>query len=563
MDVPEPKTLAGPPLEEAHGVGSLTLGGFFLEVCARFGPNEALVFDDPFAGGTTVRWSYTDLEREGRRVARALLATGLGKGSRVGILMGNRPEAVAAFFGAALTGAVVVPLSTFSPKPELAYLLGHADLSALLLQTTMGARRFADDVVELCPGAKDAPVRDPGHPYLRHVAALGPSDDAAGIEGWAEFLARGDEIDDELIDAVVAQIHPSDLGLVIYSSGTTDHPKGILHNQQAPTLQFWLQGQLFARDHGTRVWCALPMFWTAGLNSAMGSTLAGGGCWVMQEVFEPGQALQLMERERVTEPYTIPHQARALEEHPDWSTTDLSSCTKVYGKSVFTRHPRVSGDTSWNMPTGYGLSETCAFFAAHPSTATRDQMKQSIGRLLPGNELRILDPETGRQLGPNEEGEMAIRGPTLMEHYVKRTRADCLDADGFFRTGDVGYYDDDANVVFTGRRTEMIKTGGANVSPAELEVQMRACEPVKLARVIGVPDDRLDEIVVLCVELKEGASATEEEIRAFLRERVAPYKVPKRVLFFGDGEIPMTSSATKVKDEGLLALVHERLKDDT
>jgi fatty-acyl-CoA synthase len=358
---------------------------------------------------------------------------------------------------------------------------------------------------------------------------------------------------------VTAQVHPSDLGLVIYSSGTTDRPKGVLHNHQAPTLQFWAQAQLFGRDESTRLWCALPLFWTAGLNTAMGATLAAGGCWVMQERFEPGEALRLMQRERVTEPYTIPHQARALEEHADWATADLSSCTKVFGKSVFTRHPTVTGDTRWNMPVGYGLSETCAFFAAHPSSALRELMKQSIGRLLPGNELRIVDPATGRRRGPGEEGELALRGPTLMEHYVKRTRGECFDPDGFFHTGDLGFFDRDGFVHFTGRRTEMIKTGGANVSPAEIEVQLRACDPVKLARVVGVPDERLDQVVVLCVELKDGARATEDDIKAFLRARVATYKVPRRVLFFGEDEIPLTSSETKVKDEALLALVRERL----
>jgi fatty-acyl-CoA synthase len=327
-------------------------------------------------------------------------------------------------------------------------------------------------------------------------------------------------------------------------------------------LQFWQQAQLFARDDSTRLWCALPIFWTAGLNTAMGATLAGGGCWVMQEVFDAGVALRLIERERVTEPYTMPHQARALEEHPDWPTTDLSSCTKVFGKSVFARHPTVTGDPGWNMPVGYGLSETCAFFVAHRSSAPRELMRQSMGRLLPGNELRVIDPGTGRVLGAGEEGELAIRGPTLMEHYVKRTRAECLDADGFFHTGDIGSYDEDGFVRFSGRRTEMIKTGGANVSPAELEVQLRACEPVKLARVVGVPDERLEEIVILCVELKDGLTASEDDLKAFLRQRVAAYKVPKRVLFFGGGEIPMTSNETKVKDEALLALVRERLRGE-
>jgi acyl-CoA synthetase (AMP-forming)/AMP-acid ligase II len=293
---------------------------------------------------------------------------------------------------------------------------------------------------------------------------------------------------------------------------------------------------------------------------AMGATLAAGGCWVMQEVFEPGQALRLMARERVTEPHTLAHQARALEEHPDWPSTDLSSCTKVFGKSVFHRHPRVDGDTSWNMPIGYGLSETSSSVTGLPWTTPRELLRTgSYGRLLPGNELRVVDPETGRVLGLGEEGELTVRGPTLMEHYLKRTRAECFDADGFYHTGDLGWYDKDGLVYFAGRHTEMIKTGGANVSPAEIEVQLQAYEPIKLAGVVGVPDERREQIVVLCVELKEGATATEDDVKAFLRERLATYKVPKRVLFFAEGEIPMTRGGTKVKDDDLLARVQERL----
>ncbi len=560
IDLARPVTqLAGPPLGSAAGIGALTLGSFLCETAERFAANEALVFDDPLTG-ETARWTYADLQREARRVARALMATGTGCGSRVGIVMANRPEAVAALFGAAMTGAVVIPLSTFSPSPELAYLIAHADLSVLLTQTSLGRRRFAADIAALCPTAVGGRrIHDPAFPFLRYVTAVGSGADGAGIEPWETFLARGAEVSDELLDAAAATVTPSDLGLVIYSSGTTDRPKGVLHNHQAPTLQFWVQAQLFARDESTRLWSVLPIFWTAGMNTAMGATLAAGGCWIMQETFDAAEALRLMARERVTEPYTLPHQASALEEHPDWATADLSSLTKVFGKSVFTRHPKVTGDPGWNMPVGYGLSETCAFFAAHRSDTPRHLLKESIGRLLPGNELRIVDPDTGGRLGPNEDGEMAIRGPTLMEHYLKRTRAECLDADGFFHTGDMGSFDDEGYVHFTGRRTEMIKTGGANVSPAELEVQLRACEPVKLARVVGVPDERLDQLVVLCVVLKEGAEASEDDLRAFLRERVAAYKVPKRVLFFADGEIPMTNSDTKVRDEALSALVESRL----
>jgi acyl-CoA synthetase (AMP-forming)/AMP-acid ligase II len=146
-----------------------------------------------------------------------------------------------------------------------------------------------------------------------------------------------------------------------------------------------------------------------------------------------------------------------------------------------------------------------------------------------------------------------------MAHYVKKTPDECFDEEGFFHTGDAGFVDEAGEVHFTGRRSEMIKTGGANVSPAELEVALRACPPVKLARVVGVPDPRLDQIVVACITLKDGMEASAADIQAFLRERVAAYKVPKHVLFFDDGEIPMTSGATKVRDDALLALVEARL----
>jgi acyl-CoA synthetase (AMP-forming)/AMP-acid ligase II len=538
-------TFEGPPLEGWPGIGVLTMGAFLDEVAGRFAANEALVFDDPLRGGETVRWTYAALLVEARRVGRALLALGVERGDAVGILMGNRPEAVASLFGAAMAGAVAVPVSTFAPAAELAPMLSLAEVRVVLTQDQLLARRLADDVAALRPGL----------PALRHVVST-PG-------GWDDVVAGGDASADAAADAAlderIAGTSPDDDALVIFSSGTTSTPKGLLHGHRAPTLQFWLQAQIFGRHEATRMWTALPLFWTAGLNTAMGATLAAGGCWVMQETFEPGQALALMSRERVTEPYSLPHQTAALEEHPAWASTDLSSLRCVFGKSAFARHPTVQGDTSWMMPVGYGLSETCAFFFTHRWDTPRELLKQSMGRLLPGNQLRVVDPDSGRALGVGEEGELAIKGPTLMKRYLGQAPEACFDADGFFHTGDAGHVDAAGYVHFSGRRTEMIKTGGANVSPAELEVQLRACAPVKLARIVGVPDPRLDELVVACITLKDGVEATAEDIQAFLRERVAAYKVPKRVLFFADGEIPMTGSDTKVRDDALVALVERRL----
>jgi fatty-acyl-CoA synthase len=536
-------TFEGPSLAAATGVGALTLGGFLTEVCAAHRDREALVFDDPLRDGATLRWTYGDLEREARAIAAGLVARGVGLSSRVAVVMGNRPEAVASIFGIALAGGVAVPLSTFSTPHELRDLLARSAVGGVLTQT-----RLLDvgltAVIEGMAGDDDLP-------FLGWCAAVGDG-------SWTRLL------DDGLahagaVTARSAAVGPGDPGLIQFSSGTTSAPKGMLHLHRSPALQFWLQADLFRRTPASRVWAPLPLFWTAGFTTALGATLAGGGCVVLQETFEAGAALRLLARERVTDPHTLPHQARALAEHPDWPVTDLSSLREVYGKSVFSRHPSVEGDTTWFMPMGYGMSETSAIVVTHRWDTPRDEQKASTGRLLPGVRLRVLDPETGAVLGPGEHGELAVSGPTLMDRYVGVARDECLDADGFFHTGDVGWVDDEGRLHWTGRRTEMIKTAGANVAPAELEIALRACPAVRRARVVGLPDERLGEIVTLCVERADGADVSEAELQAFLAERVARYKVPRIVLFFAPGELPTTSSDAKIRDDDLIALAMRRL----
>ena len=318
-------TLEGPPLEAAEGVGALTIGGFINEVSARFAGNEALVFDDPLRPGTTVRWSYAELGRQARAVASALIAAGFGKGSRVGILMGNRPEAVAAYFGAPMMGAVAVPFRPSRRRRNWITCSGtwtsksssrSRGCSIDDLWTTWHLSAGADDRA----ARRGSPAAHAGIPVSEEGGSrrAGGGGGAGGAVGGLPFTWRRNASGTE-------GVIPADHGQIIYSSGTTDRPKGILHNHRAPTLQFWLQARVFDRTERTRLWTALPMFWTAGLHTAMGATLAAGGCWVMQESFAAGEALRLMERERVTEPYCLPHQTAALEEHPDWLRTDLSS----------------------------------------------------------------------------------------------------------------------------------------------------------------------------------------------------------------------------------------------
>ena len=537
-------TFDGPSLDSTLGVGALTLGGFLGQVVADHARREALVFDDPLLDDGTVRWTYRDLDEQTVSIAAGLVTRGVGFGTRVGIVMGNRPEAVASIFAVALVGGVAVPLSTFSTTSELRDLIERSAVAGVLTQAQLRGRTLASEIDEL--------VADPTLPFLGWSAAV-------GAPSWTELLRLGAAIDRELVVRRAGAITPGDPGLILFSSGTTAAPKGMIHLHRAPTLQFWLHADIFRRTTDARVWAPLPLFWTAGLTTALGPTLAAGGCVVLQEVFDAGPALRLLERERVTEPYTLPHQATALAEHADWATTDLSSLREVYGKSVFTRHPSVQGDTTWNMPVAYGSSETCASVVSHRWDTPREEMKASTGRLLPGVHLRVIDPDSGDGLGVDQDGELALAGPTLLDRYVGMTRDETFGPDGFFLTGDMGHVDAQGGVHWTGRRTEMIKTAGANVSPAEIEVALRACPEVRRARVVGLPDRRLGEIVTLCVELVDGAHADGDVLRSFLADRVAAYKVPRQVLFFDPGELPTTGSDAKVRDDELIAIATARL----
>lgn len=534
-------TWSGPSIDEALGAHRLTLADFVCEIAEKYGENQALVFDDPLLGGSTISMSYQELLDAAMQIAGGLVKRGVGLGTRVGLYMGNRPEFVTGMFGIALAGGVSVPLSTFSTPLELREVVHRSAVAGILTQSKLKSRELGDEVAAL--------VDDPKLSFLRWSACL----DRGGLLEQLSAQERS------ILAERRTVIEPGEPGLILFSSGTTSSPKGMVHLHRAPTIQFWLLAEVFRRQSDSRVWAPLPLFWTAGLTSALGPTLAGGGCFVLQETFDAKDALSLLARQRVTEPYTLPHQAIELAEQPEWETTDLSSLREVYGKSVFTRHPQVQGDTSWTMPIGFGMSESCAIFLTHKWSASRAQMQASTGHLLPGAELRVIDPDTQEVLGPNQDGELALRGPTVLDHYLGMSREETLSADGFFPTGDVGYVDDQEAVHWTGRRTEVIKTAGANVSPAELEFALRAHRGLRRTKVVGIPDQRLGEAVVLCAEALEGSELQAEELIEFLAQRVASYKLPRHVVFFGPDEMPTTASETKLRDDDLIAIVLDRL----
>jgi fatty-acyl-CoA synthase len=556
-------TFLGPPPETEEGIGTLTLSGFLLEVTERHPDREALVFHEPDGG--VVRWSYADLEREARRVARALLAGGVGKDTRVAILMGNRPEWVAAAYGVALAGAVVVPLNTYFEPPELDHVLRHSDAQVLLTQERLLGHAYVDQLAALCPEIAGAPrgaLRSSRFPHLRRVAVVGLGAARGAAEPWDTFLATAYRVPDALVDATAAEVTPADRALIIYTSGTTATPKGILHPHRGPALQSWRFAQQLRLDPSVRVWSAFPFFWSAGFVMVMGATLAAGGCLVLQEHFEPGEALRLLESERVTSPHAWAHQLAELEDHADWSRVDLSAIRHCEAFTSFGRHPSVNVDDTWSPRAAYGLTETCTIISSLPADTPREIRERSQGAVLPGNAVRIVDRDSGAPLPAGTIGEITVKGPTLMLGYVKTVPEQCFDEDGFFHTGDAGYVDNDGYLHWTGRITEMIKTGGANVSPVEIEETLLRHAGLKAALAVGLPDEKLGEMVVLCAVAHEGAHIDEDDVRGFLRGRLASYKIPRRVLFFDEHELSMTGNA-KIRAEELRKLAMAKLSVST
>ncbi|BBZ42541.1 class I adenylate-forming enzyme family protein [Mycobacterium conspicuum] len=539
--------VSGPPLADEPGLGALTLPGFLREVTRLYGEREALVWRT--ADGAT-RWSYGQLWERAVEVARALRAGGLGKDGRVGVLMTNRPEWLAAVFGTALAGGVAVTLSTFSTAPELDYLLRASAVSVLLFERRVLSKDFAEMLTELEPSQ---------YPFLRRLALVGES--APGIETWDDFLASGHAEPPEQVDAAAAAVLPSDAAVLFFSSGSTSKPKGILSTHRGVCIQLWRFRRMygFSPDDHVRGWTANGFFWSGNFAMVLGSTLASGGSLVLQSTFDAAEALELMQAERVSFPFAWPHQWTQLEGAPNWSQVDLSSVKFADFKTPIAHHPTVSGE--WHEPGhAYGNTETFTITTGYPANTPPEVHAESFGVALPGVTLKITDPLTGDVVPRGEPGEISVKGPTLMLGYIGTPLDETLDAEGFFPTGDGGYLDDDGRLYWQGRLTDIIKTGGANVSPREVDETLISHSGVKVAQTVGVPHQTLGEVVVACIVPHDGVVLDTEQLLAFARQRLASYKVPRHVLFFREDEVALTGNA-KIKAGELRELAAKRIAE--
>ena len=464
---------------------SCTLGDLVDEMAARSPDAEAVVFRDQ-------RIDYADLKTQADAVARALLATGVRHGDRVALLVTNRPEWIVCALAAAKLGVIVAAISTFSTPRELAWALEHSGAVAVITLDAFRGRRFVDALRELCPDLDHA---TPGAlsslrlPSLRSAVIIGDSV-PSGAFSFPGFAACGSVVDAATLAAAQRAVQSGDICYILYTSGSTAAPKGVTLAHGPVIANGFDIGERMHLTAADRVWLAVPLFWSFGSANAMPALLTHGGTIVLQESFDAGEALALIERERCTVYYGMANMARALLEHPDHPRRRLgvirTGLTIGPPADIAMTIAALGAEELCNV---YGSTETygnCAVTDAHDSLPSR---LDTQGLPLPGMTIRVLDLVTRQALPSGEVGEIAVGGYVTPGYFAApELNAEAFDRDGYFLTGDLGSIEQDGRIRFRGRLKEMIKTGGINVAPLEVEQVLLQHPDIVQAYVVGVPD---------------------------------------------------------------------------
>jgi fatty-acyl-CoA synthase len=508
---------------------SRTIPDLIDELAQRYPEREAIV-------GSGQRYTYKALRAEMRRLARGLHALGVRRGDKVAILMGNRPEWLIADFAITLLGGVMVGVNTWATARELEHILSHSDTRFLFCVARFLKHDYAATLPEL------------DLPKLERIICVG----SGGRPDWLlyqDVLATADAVPESAMDAAQSAVQPQDMAYILYTSGSTALPKGVQIQHYALIENMWHIGERQRVTEHDRLWLAVSLFWGLGCENALFNLLTHGGCVVLQEHFDAGQALELIERERCTLFYGTPNMAQALHEHPDRAKRDLSSLRG--GATIGTPEQimRVVELGAREICNIYGLTETYGNCNVADARDPLERRISNVGRPLAGVEQRIVDPQTGQALPPGEVGEVRVKGYVTTGYYKDPERTgEAFDENGFFRTGDLGMLDAEGYLHFRGRIKEMVKTGGINVAPIEVEEVLLAHPAVQAAFVTGVPDSVHDEVLAAVIVRKPGATLSEKEVSDFCRKTLAAYKVPRLVRFVAEEELPLTTTGKVQKN---------------
>jgi fatty-acyl-CoA synthase len=520
-----------------------TLGDLVDEMARRVPRVEAVV-------ARSARLDYATLKHAVDAVARGFLARGVGRGDHVGILLGNRAEWVVTWLAVNRIGGVVVGISTWSSAAELGYVLRHSDTKLLVCGDALGPRNLAS-IVNECLGSAawtDAAPASAALPCLRAVVRM---EGAAMLDANIAPLVRdGEAVSAARLDARAREVRPGDVALLLYTSGSTATPKGVQLVHGTLIAHAFDIGEAEALGAGDRYWISLPLFWSAGSANTTMAVLTHGATAVLQEFFDPAEAVRLLRDERCTHYFAFPNVTQAIHRAlGDAPRLPAARTAVTSGQPEILALLRTMGFTRLLHP--YGTTEDYGFATINDPGDSDEVLGWSQGRPLPGIELRICDPATGAVLARGNAGEICLRGNVTPGYYKDedKNRA-AFDREGFFHTADAAIQHVDGRLQFLGRLKEMIKTSGFNVSPAEVEAALLALPGVIEAYVVPVPDAERGQSVAACVRVSTPAISA-DALRRHCTGTLSSYKVPRVFLMLDS--FPMTATG-KVSKEALREL---------
>lgn len=497
-----------------------TLGQLARTQAERYGARPFL-----FCGDEVI--SYRDYHERSDRLAGALAAQGLARGERIAILLPNGPEILLLYMAVGKLGAVSVPLNTMFTLPEIAYVVNNSR-ARLLVTTAEQAPRI---------GAARASM-----PSLEAIVAVGGA--VEGALAWEALAAARAPAPEVAVD-------PDEVAMTLYTSGTTGHPKGAMlsHASLIENARAVVEAAGFRASD--RSLCMLPLFHLFAIAFDYLQMMWAGASTVLLERFDAGRGLELIERHGVSVLVGVPTMFIYLFEHPDRPRRNLS--TLRIGDTGGGPVPATL-KAAWQRETGIVLLESYGLTEASPVVSIErpdlPRREGSCGLALPGLEARVVDAE-GRDLPPGELGELLVRGPAVMKGYFELPEATARTVvEGWLHTGDLVRMDAEGYIYMTDRIKHMIICGGYNIYPKEIENHLHRHPAVLECAVIGQPDPVKGEIPQACVVLKPGTAATEAEIQGFCREALAPYKVPRSVVFLE--RLPKTATG-KIRKVELVA----------
>jgi acyl-CoA synthetase (AMP-forming)/AMP-acid ligase II len=502
--------------------------------------------DADFVVTETERLTYAAAEHRSREFARALVGAGVARGERVGILLPTGIPFAVAWLAVVRIGAVAVPISTFSKAGELHDLLRRAAVRTLI---GAGAYRGNDYVAAMRDGcgldlSAPAPVCAAIVPNLRRVHLAG---DAAGVHAdhtLDALFALGAAIDDTLLDAIEADVSPADRMVIVHTSGSTSAPKGVIHHHGTLVAHLQHLNAIRGLVAGTRYFSMSPMFWIGGLAYNLLGVLVAGATLLAPDATAPTVALDFLERERPEMVNGYAQSIAHLIADPSFPTRDFSSVRagNLYPMLPPSLRPR-DPELRHNM---LGITEGGSVVLADSDDAEQPESRRgSFGRPVPDLEAKIVDRTPGagpgRECPVGTEGELWLRGPNLMEGYDGREWWDTFTPDGWYRTGDRFVRDADGYLYFRGRADDVIKTGGANVSPREVEAvlaQVSGCLPI----VVGVPDEERGAVVGAVLVAGTDVALDLDDVREQSRAQLSAFKVPRVLVRMTPADVPTLSS---------------------